>query len=159
MFNMVPEDARFISRLDPQELIGTVSRHSFQLEDRIWPTAEHYILAMQFEEEQKQEKIRLTDNTESARKLGKTGWLRRPRRDWPTLRTVFMTRAIYTKCRTYPEVKAALLATGDDLIVENDQYDYFWGCGRDRRGENAYGKVLMQVRDKLRSEAQDPDHA
>ena len=47
----------------------------------------------------------------------------------------------------------ALLATGDNPIVENDQYDYYWGCGRDRRGDNTYGKVLMDVREKLRQEA------
>ena len=31
-------------------------------------------------------------------------------------------------------------------------YDYFWGSGRDMRGKNNFGKVLMGVRDKLRSE-------
>ena len=49
-------------------------------------------------------------------------------------------------------IAEALLATGDTHLIENNNYDYFWGCGRDRRGENMYGKVLMNVREKLREE-------
>jgi hypothetical protein len=63
-----------------------------------------------------------------------------------------MTRALYTQCHAYPDFAAALLATGDRPIVETAQYDYFWGVGRDQRGENHYGKVLMKLRDKLRAE-------
>jgi predicted NAD-dependent protein-ADP-ribosyltransferase YbiA (DUF1768 family) len=31
-------------------------------------------------------------------------------------------------------------------------YDYYWGVGRDGRGYNVFGKVLMAVRDKLMEE-------
>ena len=31
-------------------------------------------------------------------------------------------------------------------------YDCYWGCGRDTRGLNTYGKVLMNVRARLRKE-------
>ena len=65
-----------------------------------------------------------------------------------------MTRAVYIKCRTHSEVSQALLATGKETLVESSQYDYFWGCGRDGRGNNAFGKVLMAVRDKLTQEQQ-----
>ena len=64
-----------------------------------------------------------------------------------------MTRGIYIRCRTYPHLAEQLLATGDRHLVENSQYDYYWGCGRDRRGNNAYGKVLMKVRAKLLEES------
>ena len=157
MFNALPDDAHFLSRLDEKELLGTVSNHPIQLEDRVWPTLEHYVLAMQFEDESRQESIRMAPDSVTARKLGKTGWFRRPRDNWKNLRSVYMTRAVYTKCHAYPDVAAALLATGDDVLVENDQYDYYWGCGRDRRGENAYGKVLMQVRARLREEKESTD--
>jgi ribA/ribD-fused uncharacterized protein len=69
-----------------------------------------------------------------------------------------MTRAVYTKCRTHQDVADLLLATGDKQIVETSTYDYYWGCGRDGRGHNTFGKVLMSVRDKLiqeRESAQD----
>jgi ribA/ribD-fused uncharacterized protein len=149
MFESAPEEALFLSRLDPNELVGTFSHHPFQLDDLIWNTVEHYIQAMKFIDESKQEKIRLAVDPGQARKLGKTGWFTKPREDWPKVRRTYMTRAVYTKCRAHDAVAQALLATGTKFIVENDQYDYFWGCGRDRRGENAYGAVLMQVREKL----------
>ena len=57
-----------------------------------------------------------------------------------------MTRAVYIRARSHPELAQELLNTGDQTLVENSQYDYFWGCGRDRRGNNTYGKVLMNVR-------------
>ncbi len=75
------------------------------------------------------------------------------RKDWSKVRRVIMTRGIYTKCRTHPDVAQRLLATGDAQLVETTQYDYFWGSGRDRRGSNAYGAVLMDVRKKLQEEA------
>lgn len=152
MFSSPSDESVFLSRLDPAELMGTVSNHPIQLEDLVWPTVEHYIQAMQFESDDKREKIRMASSTDHARKLGKTGWFKRPRDDWQQLRSVYMTRAVYTKCRAFPEVADALLATGEKHLVESDQYDYYWGCGRDRRGDNIYGKVLMQVRDKLREE-------
>jgi predicted NAD-dependent protein-ADP-ribosyltransferase YbiA (DUF1768 family) len=63
-----------------------------------------------------------------------------------------MTRGTYIKCRTHPEVTQVLLDSGDIEIKEVSQYDYFWGSGRDLRGKNSYGKMLMGVRDKLREE-------
>ena len=80
----------------------------------------HYVLAMQFEHEEKQEKIRLATTTEAARKLGKTGWFKRPRHNWQNLRSVYMTRAFYTKCRAYPEVTQALLETDGEMLVEKN---------------------------------------
>jgi ribA/ribD-fused uncharacterized protein len=65
---------------------------------------------------------------------------------------VVMTRATYTKCRTHTEIAQRLLETGDRTLVETSQYDYFWGLGRDQRGSNVYGAVLMDVRKKLHDE-------
>jgi predicted NAD-dependent protein-ADP-ribosyltransferase YbiA (DUF1768 family) len=54
------------------------------------------------------------------------------------------------KAQVHEDVLATLLATGDRQIVETSQYDYFWGCGRDTRGYNHYGQILMDVRGRLR---------
>jgi N-glycosidase YbiA len=45
-----------------------------------------------------------------------------------------------------------LLATGDDLLVENAPGDYYWGCGKDGSGKNRLGTILMEVREILRRE-------
>jgi ribA/ribD-fused uncharacterized protein len=141
----------YFSRVEVLQPFGTFSDHPFPLEEKIWPSVEHYFQAMQCEDELFQEKVRAAESPEIARKMGKKWFLKR-RKDWKTVRSIYMTRAVYSKCKAYPEIAEALLATGMDRLVENSQYDYYWGCGRDRRGENMYGQVLMNVRDKLREE-------
>ncbi len=150
-----PDDteAIYFSRSDIFNDLGTFSHHSFLLDDNEWPSVEHYYQAMKFGDAQYRERIRQSDHPRKARKLGRSRWKKR-RRDWQQVKVTVMTRAVYIKCRTYPEIAAQLLATGSNMLVENSNYDYFWGCGRDRRGENMYGKVLMNVRDKLREEQQ-----
>ena len=144
-------DADYFSRSDVFNELGTFSHHSFQLEGLEWPSVEHYFQAMKFEDPRYRERIRQADHPKKARKLGRTR-LKKRRSDWSRIKATVMTRGVYTKCRTHPDIARALLATGDRPLIENSNYDYYWGCGRDRRGTNMYGKVLMNVRDKLREE-------
>ena len=149
-----PEDPQteYFSRSDATHVLGSFSAHGFRLDGQQWPSVEHYYQAMKFTDASYQEKIRLATSPAMARKLGRTRF-KRIRRDWPEVKTAYMTRAVYTRCRSHPTLAKALL-NNPAKLVENSQYDYYWGCGRDRRGKNNYGLVLMNVRDKLRQEAQ-----
>jgi len=60
-----------------------------------------------------------------------------------------MRAAVLTKFLTHLDIQAILLATNDQLIVENSPTDTFWGCGLDGTGENQLGKVLMSVRQEI----------
>jgi len=151
IFPELDEDAIYLSRSDPEQLLGTFSKHGFELDGEHWPSVEHYYQAMKFENGDRQKKVREAEHPKKARRLGRRRFTS-IRRDWGKIKTVMMTRAVYTKCRAHSEVAQALLETNNNKLVENSQYDYFWGCGRDRRGNNAYGKVLMNVRNKLREE-------
>lgn len=141
----------FLSRADPQNRLGTYAAFSFELEGKVWPTVEHYFQGMKFTDDSRQEQIRAAASPEQARKLGRKRH-KSLRRDWKQVRDTVMTRGVYVRCRTHPELANALLETGEQTIVENSNFDYVWGCGRDRRGENRYGKVLMNVRARLRQE-------
>ena len=153
MFETTPEqDVIYLSRTDVNEPLSSFSRFGFELEGVTWPSVEHYFQAMKFEDEVYREVIRAADHPRKARRMGRTR-LKKLRRDWHDVRRVIMVRAVYTRCRQHPEVASRLLDTGSSKLVENNSYDYFWGCGRDRRGHNNYGRVLMAVRDKLREEA------
>ena len=148
-----PEDGDetlFFSRYNPEELLGSYAPLSFLLEETVWPTVEHYLQAMQYESLSEQERVRNLSTPDEAHRESKGRWFKKKRKDWDNLRSVYLTRGFYTQCQTYPQVAERLLETGDKRLVENDQYDYYWGCGRDRRGTNMYGQVLMQVQAKLR---------
>lgn len=52
-------------------------------------------------------------------------------------------------CRSYDDLKAKLLETGDaELVESNWWHDYFWGVCNGR-GENHLGKILMKIRAEL----------
>ena len=151
LFDSADERAVMLSRTDSDHVLSSFSGPAFFLDDKQWPTVEHYFQAMKLETEADRERIRCAPTAKAARKLGRSRF-KRVRKDWRDVRRIVMTRAIYTKCRTDGEVARTLLDTGESTLIENNNYDYFWGCGRDRRGENAYGKVLMDVRNKLQQE-------
>lgn len=155
LFPNLDEDTIYFSRSDVNEDFGTFSHHSFVLEDKEWPSVEHYYQAMKFESAEDQDKIRGANHPKKARKWGRSRF-RKIRSDWKKVKVVYMTRAVYTKCKTYPAIAERLLATGNRMLLESSQYDYFWGCGRDRRGNNQYGQILMNVRQKLREECAQP---
>lgn len=149
IFSSTPEDAVHLSRTDVNHPLASHSKHGFELDGALWPSAEHYYQAMKFEDPALREAIRAAPHPLEAQALARRH-KRKMRTDWKAIRQTVMTRAVYIKCRTHPEVAAGLLATGERRIIETSQYDYYWGCGRDGRGGNTYGKVLMAVRARLR---------
>lgn len=148
IFKTVPDNNVYVSRYDPGHLLASYSRHAFELDGAEWPSVEHYYQAMKFEDETIRDEIRQLAHPNDTVKLVKK-YKRKIRKDWKKIKVTVMTRGFYIKCRTHKDVAGALLKTGDRKIVERSQYDYYWGCGRDGRGDNNYGKVLMNIRNKL----------
>ncbi len=151
LFSVSDVNTIYISRYDVNHVFSSYSDHGFELEERYWPTVEHYYQAMKFIDSEYQEKIRNAESAEMANKIGHERKAKRLK-DWKKNRMLMMTRAIYTKCKTYSHIAEELLGTGNAMIMENSQYDYFWGCGRDRLGQNNYGKILINIRKKLMEE-------
>ena len=153
LFPPIDDNSTYFSMYDLEYCCSRHAVKPFELDDAQWKSIEHYYQAMKFEQVDYQEKIRLASDPKAAEKLGDKRF-KRKRSDWQEVQTTIMTRAVYTQCRTYRDIADSLLATGEEILVENSQFNYFWGCGRDRRGENHYGQVLMNVRAKLREEAE-----
>ena len=145
------ENAFYFSMFDEEQHWCRTTEKPFQLENIEWPSLEHYFQAMRFNDEEYRRSIASTGTPEAIKKLKKS-WFKSKRKDWKQVRTTVMTRGLYMQCQMYPEMAQALLQTEDKRLVENSLYDYFWGCGRDRRGENQYGKVLMNIRAKLQQD-------
>ncbi len=151
LFTKLPDDAVMLDRADATHPLASHSRHGFELDGCEWPSVEHYFQAMKFEEPHLREKIRKAPSPKVAKIIARWHFWK-IRRDWKTVQRVMMTRGTWIKCHAHPEVAQALLDTGDQMIVETSLYDYYWGCGRDQRGHNYYGKMLMDIRKRLRAE-------
>ena len=72
------------------------------------------------------------------------------RKDWEEVKTDIMLDICRAKFSQNEDLKAKLLATGDEYLQETNTWnDTCWGVCRGK-GENRLGKILMQVREELR---------
>jgi len=118
-----------------------------------WQTVEHYYQAQKFigtKDEEVSPIIQAAPTPEEAAALGRDR-TRQVRADWEQVKTEVMRQAVLKKFLTHPDIQAILIATDDLLIVENSPKDYYWGCGKDKTGNNHLGKILMSVRQQLKS--------
>ncbi|MEC4983481.1 MAG: NADAR family protein [Oscillatoria sp. PMC 1068.18] len=143
----------YSSREQPYGCFSNFSRHGFELDGYWWITSEHYFQAQKFLNTDPAwfEKIRTAKTPKEAAQMGRSR--EHPLRDdWERVKDEIMHKAVRQKFTTHPELREILLATGDNLIVENAPGDYYWGCGKDGSGKNKLGEILMQVRQILTQE-------
>ena len=74
------------------------------------------------------------------------------RKDWESSKENVMREALRAKFTQHLDLRALLLSTGDEIIVEHTQNDDYWGDGGDGSGKNRLGILLMELREKLRTE-------
>ncbi len=137
------------ARQQPYGRFSNFSPHGFELDGLWWPTSEHYFQAQKFAGTPFADQIRQAPTPNEAAKMGR----RRshpPRPDWEEIKDQVMLRGVLRKFEIHADIRAVLLATGEELLVENAPRDYYWGCGADGSGQNKLGQVLMAVRAVLR---------
>jgi ribA/ribD-fused uncharacterized protein len=139
----------FYSTIDAYGCFSNFSRHGFELGGRYWPTAEHYFQAQKFAGTPHGEHVGRARTPKEAAERGRTRSV--PLRiDWETVKDEVMRAAVWRKFETHGDIRAVLLGTGDEELVENAPGDYYWGCGADGSGRNMLGRILMEVRAALR---------
>lgn len=140
----------FYSTKDEYGAFSNFSRHPFELDGLMWPTSEHYFQAQKFLDQAYREKIRTTPSPMIAARLGRSRKLPiRP--DWEEIKNQAMYHAVLAKFKAHPDLRCLLLSTRQEEIIERTTRDYHWGCGANGTGRNILGKILMRVRDELRS--------
>lgn len=74
------------------------------------------------------------------------------RPDWEDIKLDIMRKVVDAKFSQNPNLRTALLRTGDAMLVEGNTWgDKFWGVC-DGTGENHLGQILMELRDQYRKE-------
>lgn len=139
----------FYSDRDAYGEFSNFSRYGIEMDGKWWKTTEHYFQAQKFDDENYREKIRLASDPKTAANLGRSRDV--PiRSDWEYIKDNVMRKAVLRKFQTHDGLKALLLGTGNEHIVENAPGDFYWGCGADGTGRNMLGKILEEVRSIIR---------
>ncbi|HEY9618213.1 MAG TPA: NADAR family protein [Microcoleaceae cyanobacterium] len=138
----------YVEREQPYGCFSNFSAHGFMLDELYWATSEHYFQAQKFVNTPYLEKVRQTRTPKEAANLGRDRSLPL-RSDWEQVKDDVMRAAVLQKFNTHADIRAILLATGDEELVENSPIDYYWGCGKDGSGQNKLGQILVEVRDIL----------
>ena len=139
---------------------------AIRLDGETWLTVEHYYQAQKSDDPAYRDAIRSAKNPEVAKRLasqplapgnpGRGSWFRKngslPRRDWHAVKLDIMRRADWAKFTQNHGLASLLLETGDAELIEDSPAEPFWGTGPDGEGENWSGRVLMEVRERLRQE-------
>lgn len=138
----------YSAKEEPYGCFSNFSPHGVELDNKWWPTTEHYFQAQKFAGTEHEEAVRQAATPAVAARMGRSR--QRPlRRDWEDIKDNVMRRAVLRKFETHPDIRAILLATGENQIVENAPGDYYWGCGKNGSGKNMLGKILMETRASL----------
>lgn len=142
----------FYSSGEPFGEFSNFAAYGVELDGRWYPTVEHYFQAMKFPGHPQSEAIRRARTPKLAKQLGHSR--KTPlREDWEAVKVEIMRIAVRKKFASHPALANLLLETGDEELIEAAPSDYFWGCGQSGGGQNWLGKILMEVREELRSRA------
>lgn len=91
-------------------------------------------------------------NPSEAKKLGRRVELRS---DWEDVKVDLMRKIVFAKFTQNPDLTLELLNTKDEELVEGNNWnDKIWGKVNGE-GQNLLGKILMEVREEIRSKVRD----
>ncbi|HEX4609666.1 MAG TPA: NADAR family protein [Urbifossiella sp.] len=146
----------FYTTTDAYGCFSNFSRHGFELGGRYWPTAEHYVQAQKFAGTEHVDHVARARTPKEAAELGRRSRAVPLRADWEAVKDDIMRAAVRRKFEAHADIRAVLLGTGDEDLVENAPGDYYWGCGADGSGRNMLGHILMEVRAALHAPHTEP---
>lgn len=113
-----------------------------------WPTLEHAYQASRTLSPVERELVRRAHTPGAARNVGKT---LTDRPNWSAIKVPVMKRALMVKFSA-PELRQKLLDTGSEYLIHLSPWDSFWGADHRGNGENVLGKLIMEVRNELKTE-------
>ncbi|TWU49278.1 NADAR family protein [Rubripirellula reticaptiva] len=139
----------FYSVSDEYGEFSNFAAYSIKLKGKRWPTSEHYFQGQKFQDAGHREEVRKAKTPMIAARLGRDR-KKKLRRDWESIKDNVMRGAVMAKFSQHDDLRELLLATGQAKLVEHTTNDAYWGDGGDGSGRNMLGRILMEIRDKLR---------
>lgn len=138
-------------------------RSPFVADDFEYSHVEQYMMAQKaklFHDAETYTKILKTDKAGKCKKLGRKV---KPfdSEKWDAVRYEIVKAGNRAKYEQNPELKEALLKTGESILAEASPKDMIWGIGLDRKtaaqtdpkewpGQNLMGKILTELREEFR---------
>lgn len=142
MIDFFAGDYRFLSNFFPCKVYFEDEHDA-----RWYPSTEHAYQAAKSTNVGVRRMISTTEKAGVAKRLGRTITLRS---DWEQVKLDVMYKVCKDKFTRYRSLATKLLSTGDEELIEgNDWGDKFWGRVGNT-GENHLGKILMRIREELR---------
>lgn len=142
------EDIKFYGTHLPYFEFSNFYRAEIVIDDKSYPTTEHYYQSKKFEGTDYEEKVRLCKTPGDAAKMGRDKSLPL-RKDWEQVKDDVMLKALRAKFTQHLKLKEKLLSTGDRKISEWTKNDSYWGEYHSG-GQNKLGLSLMKVRSELK---------
>lgn len=139
---------KFWGANNPNGYLSNFYFSDFVLNGVTYPTVEHYFQSKKFEGTPYELHIIELNHPAETAKEGK----RRDyplRKDWEQVKEDVMYTALKAKFTQSLELAIKLRETDDANLVEDSPYDYYWGVGRNKTGQNRLGVLLMRLRDEL----------
>ncbi len=141
-------EIKFYKINEPYGCLSNFAKYPISIDDKIWPTIEHYFQAQKFIGTEYEEEIRNAESAMAAAQMGRNR--NRPlRKDWEQVKDEIMVKAVNAKIDQYLEVKEILLSTGNCFLIEHTTNDSYWADGGDGSGKNMLGVILMELRNSL----------
>lgn len=138
---------KFYKIHDPHGYMSNFKKAPMFLWDRWWNNVEAPYQAAKTNVPKERDDISKAPTASEARLLGQKAQMRP---DWDAVKYDVMKECVIAKFVQHHDLREQLLATGEEILIEDSPIDWYWGCGSDGTGKNNLGKVLMEVRTLLR---------
>jgi len=143
---------RFLSTIEKWKDFSNLSLHPIELDNKKWKSVEHYFQFKKYENSDPKfaQILKEIDSSKEVKKLSLKN--KNYPKDWEMINSSLLKRAGKKKFETYPELKKLLFSTGDEELIEANPDNSLWGEGKDGKGGNFMGKILMELRKNFQKE-------
>ena len=141
----------FYKEEGPLGYLANYSNHGFTVDGVYYKTAEHYYQANKFDNNEIREKIINAATPKEASDIGRDRNNIR-RKDFKDIKLSVMSEAIYNKFTQNKDIRSKLIETRNEPIREMTTKESYWGIGPNLDGENQIGKILMNIRKRVKCE-------